>query len=76
MAAASRRGFVMTKHWIRFALSFLMTTAIAAAQPAPGGAASGIPVGCGGGNFCPDSAITRGQMAVFLSKALGLHRPY
>ncbi len=36
---------------------------------------SGITVGCGGGNFCPDSPLTRGQMAVFLAKALGLHWP-
>jgi hypothetical protein len=36
-------------------------------------AASGITAGCGGGNYCPDAAVTRGQMAVFLSKALGLH---
>ncbi len=36
-------------------------------------AASGITSGCGGGNFCPDTFLTRGQMAVFLSKALGLH---
>ncbi|MFZ5787924.1 MAG: S-layer homology domain-containing protein, partial [Acidobacteriota bacterium] len=35
--------------------------------------ASGITAGCGGGNYCPDSPVTRGQMAVFLSKALGLH---
>jgi hypothetical protein len=35
--------------------------------------ASGITAGCGGGNYCPNSAITRGQMAVFLSTALGLH---
>ena len=38
-------------------------------------AASGITAGCGGGNFCPDNALTRGQMAVFLSIALGLHFP-
>lgn len=38
-------------------------------------AASGITVGCGSGNFCPDATLTRGQMAVFLSKALGLHFP-
>jgi hypothetical protein len=38
-------------------------------------AASGITGGCGGGNFCPDATLTRGQMAVFLSKALGLHFP-
>ena len=36
-------------------------------------AASGITGGCGGGNYCPDAPLTRGQMAVFLSKALGLH---
>jgi hypothetical protein len=34
---------------------------------------SGITAGCGGGNYCPDAPLTRGQMAVFLSKALGLH---
>ncbi len=38
-------------------------------------AASGITGGCGNGNFCPDAPITRGQMAAFLSKALGLHFP-
>ena len=37
--------------------------------------AAGITGGCGGGNFCPNSALTRGQMAVFLSAALGLHWP-
>jgi len=36
---------------------------------------SGITAGCGSGNFCPDSPLTRGQMAVFLAKALGLHYP-
>ena len=35
-------------------------------------AASGITGGCGGGNYCPDNPLTRGQMAVFMSKALGL----
>lgn len=38
-------------------------------------AASGITAGCGGGNFCPDSPVTRGQMATFLAKALGLYWP-
>jgi hypothetical protein len=38
-------------------------------------AASGITAGCGGGNFCPDQALTRGEMAVFLAAALGLHFP-
>lgn len=36
---------------------------------------SGITAGCGGGAYCPDAPLTRGQMAVFLSKALGLHWP-
>jgi len=36
---------------------------------------SGITSGCGAGNYCPDAPLTRGQMAVFLSKALGLHWP-
>ena len=35
--------------------------------------ASGITVGCGGGLYCVNNPITRGEMAVFLSKALGLH---
>ena len=34
---------------------------------------SGITGGCGGGNYCPDSPVTRGQMAVFLATALGLN---
>lgn len=37
--------------------------------------AAGITAGCGNGNFCPNSPLTRGQMAVFLSAALGLHFP-
>lgn len=34
---------------------------------------SGITSGCGLFLFCPDDPITRGQMAAFLAKALGLH---
>ncbi len=34
--------------------------------------AAGITAGCGGGNYCPNNSVTRGQMAVFLAKALGL----
>lgn len=37
--------------------------------------AAGITGGCGSGNFCPDNPLTRGEMAVFLSAALGLHFP-
>ena len=38
-------------------------------------AASGITAGCGNGNYCPGDPVTRGQIAVFLAKALGLHWP-
>ena len=38
-------------------------------------AASGITAGCGGSSFCPDAAVSRAQLAVFLAKALGLHWP-
>ncbi len=33
---------------------------------------SGITLGCSSDSFCPDSPVTRGQMAAFLSRALGL----
>jgi hypothetical protein len=40
-------------------------------------AASGITGGCQASPplYCPDNPLTRGQMAVFLAKALGLHWP-
>jgi hypothetical protein len=38
-------------------------------------AAAGVTAGCGAGTYCPDAPITRGQMAVFLAVALGLHFP-
>jgi ELWxxDGT repeat protein len=38
-------------------------------------AADGVTSGCGGGNFCPDQPITRGEMAVFLATAFGLPLP-
>lgn len=40
--------------------------------------AAGITAGCATGPpllYCPNTAVTRGQMAVFLSLALGLHWP-
>jgi hypothetical protein len=49
--------------------------------PCPGGfavdyvealAGEAITVGCGGGNYCPDSSVTRAQMAVFLVRTFGL----
>jgi hypothetical protein len=38
-------------------------------------ARSGLTGGCGPGTFCPDTPVTRGQLSVFLSVALGLHFP-
>jgi hypothetical protein len=35
-------------------------------------AAENITGGCGGGNYCPDDSVTRGQMAVFLVKTFQL----
>ena len=32
----------------------------------------GITSGCGGGNYCPTSAVTREQMAVFITTTFGL----
>jgi hypothetical protein len=32
----------------------------------------GITGGCGGGNYCPAAAVTREQMAAFLSTTFGL----
>lgn len=37
--------------------------------------ARGITVGCGGGNYCPDQAVTREQMAAFIVRALGEFNP-
>jgi hypothetical protein len=34
--------------------------------------AEGITGGCGAGNYCPLGSVTRGQMAVFLTKTFGL----
>ena len=38
-------------------------------------AAAGITSGCGGGNYCVNGTVTRGEMAVFPARALGLHFP-
>jgi hypothetical protein len=35
-------------------------------------ATAGITSGCGGSRFCPGDVVTRGQMAAFLQRALGL----
>ena len=36
---------------------------------------AGITSGCGGGNFCPDSPLTRAQAAALFARALGLYWP-
>ncbi len=38
-------------------------------------AAEGITAGCGGGNYCPESFVTRAQMAVFLVRTFNLPIP-
>lgn len=35
-------------------------------------AAAGVTSGCGGGAFCPESPVTRAEMAVFLTRTFGL----
>ena len=35
-------------------------------------ARNGITAGCGNGNYCPDSPVTRAPMAVFLVRTFGL----
>src|SRR5262249_16001047 len=35
----------------------------------------GITLGCGIGLYCPDSAVTREQMAIFLERAIGVYSP-
>jgi hypothetical protein len=37
--------------------------------------ARGITAGCGGGNYCPATQVSRGQMAVFLSSTFNLSVP-
>ena len=38
-------------------------------------AGRGITAGCGGGNYCPASPVSRSQMAVFLTKTWTLPVP-
>jgi VCBS repeat protein/all-beta uncharacterized protein/S-layer family protein len=37
--------------------------------------ARGVTVGCGNGNFCPEAAVTREQMAAFIIRAMGEFNP-
>jgi hypothetical protein len=38
-------------------------------------ASRGVIEGCGGGNFCPNATVTRGQMAAYIIRALGQFNP-
>lgn len=38
-------------------------------------AALGITLGCGGGNYCPNDFVTRGQMAAFIIRGVGIPNP-
>jgi hypothetical protein len=38
-------------------------------------AAEGITGGCGGGNYCPNTSVTRAQMAIFLQRTFSLPLP-
>ena len=37
--------------------------------------ARGVTLGCGGSNYCPESPVTREQMAAFIIRALGMPNP-
>lgn len=65
LALAAPLGVVLAAHFNDVPDSHLFHDDIAAL------AASGVTTGCGGGNFCPDQFVTRGQMAAFLNR-LGL----
>ena len=60
LAVGSSTGFsdVPTDHWAAKWIKQL--------------AAEGITDGCGNGNYCPDTPVTRAQMAVFLVKTFNL----
>jgi all-beta uncharacterized protein/S-layer family protein len=38
-------------------------------------ASRGVTLGCGGGNYCPEQAVTREQMSAFIIRALGVFTP-
>jgi hypothetical protein len=59
-AVGSSTGFgdVSTNHWAAAWIKQLV--------------AEGITAGCGNGNYCPEAAVTRAQMAVFLVKTFNL----
>ena len=62
-AAGSTTGFgdVPTDYWAAAWIKQLVT--------------EGITAGCGGGNYCPSSPVTRDQMAVFLVRTFGIPLP-
>ena len=58
VGAGTGFGDVPTSHWAAAWIKQL--------------AAEGITGGCGSGNYCPESPVTRAQMAVFLVRTFGL----
>ncbi|MGQ0849313.1 MAG: DUF3048 domain-containing protein [Actinomycetota bacterium] len=52
--------------------SFLDDDTLAAEASIEALFADGITHGCGPSTFCPDQSVTRGQMAVFIGRALGM----
>jgi hypothetical protein len=58
VGAGTGFGDVPTSHWAAAWIKQL--------------AAEGITGGCGGGNYCPEAAVNRAQMAVFLVKTFNL----
>jgi len=55
-AHAQRFGDVPSNYW---AADFIETLAD-----------TGVTAGCGNGNYCPDAAVSRAQMAVFLERGM------
>ena len=84
-ATADGFALLLCSVWVRYQLQVSPAPAAATFADVPTGylyfraiealAASGITSGCGGGNFCPNQFVTRGELAKFLANALGLHWP-
>jgi hypothetical protein len=58
VGASTGFGDVRTDHWAAAWIKQLVV--------------EGITAGCGGGNYCPESPVTRAQMAVFLVRTFNL----
>jgi hypothetical protein len=58
VGASTGFGDVPTTYWAAAWIKQLVT--------------EGITSGCGGGNYCPESPVTRAEMAVFLVRTFNL----